>query len=103
MKYRPRQGRALFLAYVCCAGVGVLLAAPLLSALEPASMGAARPDGERFERADLNRDGYVDKAESAAIPGLPACFAQADSNADSRLDQVEYARALALLHPEGNR
>jgi hypothetical protein len=103
MKYSPRQGRTLFLAYLCCAGVAVLLAAPLLSAVEPASVGASRSRIETFERADRNRDGYVDKAEAAAVRGLPARFAQADSNSDGRLDQVEYARALALLDPEGKK
>lgn len=99
MRYQPRQGRTLFLAYLCCAGVAVLLAAPLLLALEPASAGASQTRLATFERIDRDRDGYVDKAESAAVHGLPARFAQADSNSDGRLDQVEYARALALLDP----
>lgn len=103
MKYQPRQGRTLFLACLCCAGLAVLLAAPLLSAVEPASAGGSRPRVATFERVDRNRDGYVDKAESSAVHGLPARFAQADLNADGRLDQVEYARALALLDPEGRK
>jgi hypothetical protein len=59
MKYRPRQGRALFLAYLCCAYVLILLAAPLVSALDPASMGRASAGGsaprfQTFEQLDRN-------------------------------------------------
>jgi hypothetical protein len=34
MKYNPRRGRPLFLAYICCAYVLVLIAAPLATALD---------------------------------------------------------------------
>ena len=105
MKYRPRQGRALFLAYICCAYVLVLIAAPLASALERQSMlsassgsGGSHPGrAVTFERLDRNRDGFIGKAESAALPGLAAIFARADGNADGKLDKVEFARALGML------
>ena len=94
---RPRPARTLFLAYLCCSLVAVLLAAPLLSAVEPASAGASREGAMTFGRADRNGDGYVDAREARAIPGLPAAFAQADANVDGRLDQVEFARALGRI------
>jgi hypothetical protein len=104
MKYRPRQGRTLFLAYLCCAYVLVLIAAPLATALERSSMqsasaGASRPGARAitFERLDRNGDGFLGKFESAALPGLSAVFELADGNRDGRLDKVEFARALGML------
>ena len=105
MKYRPRQGRTLFLAYICCAYVLVLIAAPLATALERTSMlsassgssGAAPGRAITFERLDLNGDGFIGKAESSTLPGLPAVFGRADRNADGKLDKVEFARALGML------
>jgi Ca2+-binding EF-hand superfamily protein len=103
MKYRPRQGRTLFLAYLCCAYVLILMAAPFASALEPASMGRSSAGGSAppripsFEQLDRNKDGFIAISESAALPGLSATFERADRNRDGRLDKVEFARALAFL------
>jgi hypothetical protein len=107
MKYDPRRGRALFLAYICCAYVLVLVAAPLATALDRSSILSASsassgsngpPSGAvTFERLDRNRDGFIGKAEANRLPGLPAAFARADANADGKLDKVEFARALSML------
>jgi hypothetical protein len=102
MKYRPRQGRTLFLAYLCCAYVLILLAAPLVSALEPSSVGRSSAGGSAprlpsFERLDRNKNGFIEISESAALPGLAATFERADRNGDGRLDKVEFARALSYL------
>jgi hypothetical protein len=102
MKYRPRQGRALFLAYLCCTYVLILMAAPLVSALEPSSMGRSSAGGSAaripsFEQLDRNKDGFIARHESAALPGLSALFDDADRNQDGKLDKVEFARALAFL------
>jgi hypothetical protein len=94
MKSRQRQGRSIFLAYLCCAWVAILMAAPLVSALEPASGGSSGPDP--FREADANRDGLVSPAEAARVPGLSSIFERADANRDERLDRIEFRRALGL-------
>lgn len=85
----------MFLAFLCSAWVLVLMAAPLVSALEPASAGASR-EGPRFAAVDRDRDGYVSRREAAAVEGLARNLSRADLNFDGRLDQVEYARALGM-------
>ena len=45
-----------------------------------------------FDLVDRNRDGYVDRKEAAAAPGLAANFDRMDRNGDGRLDRVEFAR-----------
>ena len=102
MKYRPRQGRTLFLAYICCAYVLILVAAPLVSALEPSSMGRSSAGGGAprvwtFEQLDRNKSGFIEISEAAAVPGLSASVERADRNRDGRLDKVEFARALAFI------
>ena len=92
-----RQGRTLFLSYLCCAWVAVLLAIPLASAMEPASGGATRLRAPTFEWVDRDRDGSVSRLESAAVRGLLTKYSQADEDGDGRLDRAEFARALALL------
>jgi hypothetical protein len=92
MRPRRRQGRQIFLAYLCCAWVAILMAAPLVSALEPASAGASR---NSFLDADADGDGYVSPAEAARISGLAPYFSRADANADERLNRAEFYRALA--------
>jgi Ca2+-binding EF-hand superfamily protein len=88
---------------MCCAYVFILMAAPLVSALEPSSMGSSSAGGSApprlrtFEQLDRNRDGFIGKSESAALPGLSAAFERADRNGDGRLDKVEFARALAFI------
>lgn len=102
MKYRPRQGRTLFLAYLCCAYVLILAAAPLVSGLEPSwtgssSAGGGAPRVRTFEELDRDKSGFIEISESAALPGLAAAFERADRNRDGRLDKVEFARALAFI------
>lgn len=93
MRPRRRQRRQIFLAYLCFAWVAILMAAPLVSALEPASAGAGR--GGSFLDADADGDGYVSPAEAARISGLAPYFTRADANADERLNRAEFYRALA--------
>jgi hypothetical protein len=94
MPYRRNQGRPLFLAYLCSAWVAILMAAPLVWALEPASAGASRASA--FHAADANGDGRVSPAEAARLPGLSAWYERADANGDGVLDRFEFRRALSL-------
>ena len=87
----------MFLAYVCFSFVAVLMAAPLLMAVEPASGGGSRERPVTFGWTDRNGDGFVDAQEARAIPGLAAALEPADANGDGRLDQVEFARALGNI------
>jgi hypothetical protein len=91
-----RQGRTLFLGYLCAAWAAVLMAVPLAGLFGSASAGASMRT-PTFARTDRNRDGYVDRLESAAVRGLVTRFTQADANGDGKLDQVEFARALGLV------
>lgn len=94
MPYRKKQGRQLFLAYLCSAWVAILMAAPLVSALEPASSGASRPDA--FRAADADRDGFVSPVEAARVSGLSFAFSLADADRDGRLGPREFRYALDL-------
>lgn len=94
MPYRKRHGRQLFLAYLFSAWVAVLMAAPLVSALEPASAGGSRPG--LFQEADANGDGYVSAVEAARVSGLSSAFAIADANGDGRLSRREFRYAIDL-------
>lgn len=89
-----RQGRTLFLTYLCSAWVAVLLAIPLASAMEPASGGATRTRVPTFEWVDRDHDGSVSRLESAAVRGLITRYSQADADGDGRLDRAEFAQAL---------
>ncbi|HEX7250384.1 MAG TPA: EF-hand domain-containing protein [Burkholderiales bacterium] len=89
-----RQGRTLFLTYLCCAWVAVLLAIPLASAMEPASGGATRLPAPAFEWVDRDHDGTVSRLESAAVRGLLTRYSQADLDGDGRIDRAEYVQAM---------
>jgi EF hand len=97
MKTRQRQGRALFLTYICGSYAAVLMAAPMLSAFGSASAGASRRPVPTFEQADRNKDGFVSRFEARAVRGLSESFERSDFNSDGKIDKVEYARALAGL------
>jgi hypothetical protein len=100
MNQRLRQERTVFLLFLGALFVSLMSALPIVTA----SMQGARyaqveqkPSVVTFEQLDRNRDGYVDRAEAAALPGLDRVFNQADRRPDGRLDKVEYAQALALI------
>jgi Ca2+-binding EF-hand superfamily protein len=50
-----------------------------------------------FEQCDRNNDGWLDKSEVAAVPGLSANFERADTNKDGKLDKAEFAKAISGL------
>jgi hypothetical protein len=101
MNHRLRQERTVFMLFLGAVFVSLMSALPILTATLPtpryaqAQSSASGPVA--FEQLDRNRDGYVDRAEAAALPGLERVFNRADRRPDGRLDKVEYAQALALM------
>jgi hypothetical protein len=101
MNHRLRQERTVFLLFLGAVFVSLMSALPILTATLPTVRHApaveSAPGPVTFEQLDRNRDGYVDRAEAAALPGLDRVFSRADRRPDGRLDKVEYAQALALM------
>ena len=63
----------------------------------------ARSDGtthldQRFNAADVNHDGGLNKAEANDMPMLNAYFDQVDANHDGKVTRQEYFDAMPLLH-----
>jgi hypothetical protein len=50
-----------------------------------------------FDKADRNKDGFLDKSESGIVPGLSANFERADRNRDGKLDHAEFDGGLQIL------
>ena len=107
MNHRLRQERTVFLLYRGAVFVSLMSALPIVTAslsaqryatVQPASLSMA-PRELTFEQLDRNRDGYVDRTEAEAQPGLSAVFDRADRHPDGRLDKVEYGKALSLIGP----
>jgi hypothetical protein len=101
MNQRLRQERNVFLLFLAAVFVSLTSALPIITATLP-NVRYAKAEQRTaavatFEQLDRNRDGYVDRAEALALPGLDRVFNQADRRPDGRLDKVEYAKALALL------
>jgi hypothetical protein len=95
MSPRLRQQRSTFLLLLGAVYVSLMAALPLATAqlsLARYAMGERSGGQPTFEQLDRNHDGYIDRREAAALPGLAARFDAAD-----RLDKVQYARALAML------
>jgi hypothetical protein len=80
--------KALFFAYCALLSVALLAAMPLAT-LSAGAQTAATP---LFELIDRNKDGFVDRREAAAVPGLAERFEEMDANRDGKLDRVEFAR-----------
>jgi hypothetical protein len=93
-----RSGRTLFLTFLCAVYIALLAAVPAMHSSGP----AARPSASRdappsFHELDRNGDGFLDSREAAAFPGLKSLLERAGMPAHGKIDQVRFARALALL------
>jgi hypothetical protein len=103
MNHRLRQERTVFLLYLGAVFVSLMSALPIVTAsLSTQRYAVAQPQAPReltFEQLDRNRDGYVDRTEAEAQPGLSEVFDRADRHPDGRLDKVEYGKALSLIGP----
>jgi len=53
---------------------------------------------KRFNAADANQDGGLDKQEANGMPMLNAYFDQVDTNKDGKVTRQEYFDAMPLLH-----
>jgi hypothetical protein len=85
-KSRVRTERNVFFALLGFSLVVLLLPLPYMAVT------ASPRTTPVFDLVDRNRDGYVDRKEAEAVPGLLARFDKMDRNADGRLDRVEFAR-----------
>ena len=119
MNPRLRQQRSVFLLFLGACFVALISALPIVTAQTvknadaskeaPAASGATAPatggataparagDEPDFDRADRNKDGFIDKSEAGAVPGLSANFERADRSRDGKLDREEFARGLQIL------
>jgi EF hand domain-containing protein len=85
-KSRIRRERNAFFALLGLALIALVLPLPYMTV-------TASPNAiPVFDLVDRNRDGYIDRREASAVPGLAASFDKMDRNGDGRLDRVEYAR-----------
>ncbi len=46
-----------------------------------------------FTKADVNKDGKLDKMEAEGVPGLVARFEQIDADADKMVSKAEFEKA----------
>ena len=107
MNSRLRQERTNFLLFLGAAYVSLMCALPIvttgLALQHPRAQVALAQQQPTFEQLDLNRDGYVDRAEALVLPMLDAVFNDADRRPDGRLDKVEFAKALGMITDRARR
>jgi hypothetical protein len=101
MTPRLRRARTEFLVFLGGTYMSLMCALPIVAAslanMQSARAHSAAAQLPTFEQLDRNRDGYVDRREGLAFPGLDTVFTHADRRSDGRLDKVEFARALAMI------
>jgi EF hand len=56
----------------------------------PAPAMSAKDMADAFTKADVSKDGKLDKAEAEAIPALAAKFSQADADGDGMVSKAEF-------------
>ncbi|HEX7219267.1 MAG TPA: EF-hand domain-containing protein [Burkholderiales bacterium] len=110
MNPRLRQQRSVFLLFLGACFVALIAALPIVTAqvhkddaqTQSAAGGASQPapapeHANDFDKADRNKDGFLDKSECGMVPGLSANFERADRNGDGKLDRDEFAQGLQIL------
>ena len=108
MNPKLRQQRSVFLLFLGACFVALIAALPIVTAqvhekeapAPSAAGGASAPQPEHagdFDKADRNKDGFLDKSESGMVPGLSANFERVDRNRDGKLDRDEFAQGLQIL------
>jgi hypothetical protein len=108
MNPKLRQQRSVFLLFLGACFVSLMAALPIVTAQvhkkekqgQSAAGGATAPapaPADEFDKADRNKDGFIDKSESGVVPGLSANFERADASKDGKLDRDEFARGIQIL------
>ena len=110
MNPRLRQQRSVFVLFLGACFVALIAALPIVTAQvhkddapSPSAVGGATKPApapehaDDFDKADRNKDGFLDKSESGMVPGLSANFERADRNRDGKLDREEFAQGLQIL------
>ena len=89
----------MFLLFLGAVYVSLMCALPILTAAMPKfpQRTATIAQQPTLQQLDRDRDGFVDRYEAEALPGLDRVFNEADRRPDGRLDRVEFARAMALI------
>jgi Ca2+-binding EF-hand superfamily protein len=65
-------------------------AAPAAGGAAPAPAMSAKDMAEAFTKADVSKDGKLDKTEAEAIPALASKFAQTDADGDGMVSKAEF-------------
>ena len=115
-QHQLRQQRNVFLLFLGACFVALMAALPIVTAQtqqqmqkkneqtqaaarQSAAGGATASTAEHpdFEKADRNKDGFVDKSEAGVVPGLSANFERADADRDGKLDAAEFDKGIQIL------
>ena len=75
-------------------------AAAAIGIAAPACTPAAETPTPEFSTLDVNRDGFVSRAEASKIPDFDYAFDEGDDNRDGRLDAAEFLKAQAVHERE---
>jgi hypothetical protein len=87
-----RNQRNAFFGLLGFSLAALLLPLPYLNVAASTAASAGSSAVPVFDLVDRNRDGYIDRKEAQAVPGLPESFNSMDRNGDGRLDRLEFAR-----------
>jgi len=55
---------------------------------------SAKEMTEAFTKADVNKDGKLDKMEAEGVPGLVVNFEKVDADADKFVSKTEFEKAI---------